>query len=199
MADFTKRAINDTFRKMLKTQKVGPITVKSITDACEISRNTFYYHYDSLTALLHAELEMWFTSCTGNASSLAECMEPFIAASMAHKAEIIRISSSGLDPVFCRFLGMRIHEAITVFLQKRLDAFETPPTEEKKAKYAILALFCTSTITYSFIGWIHRGMGYDIKAFITTLDALTKTGKLPSLSSEQIKSISEELKRGLPL
>ena len=133
---------------------------------------------------------MWFTGCTGNASSLAECMEPFIAASMAHKAEIIRISSSGLDPVFCRFLGIRIHEAITVFLQKRLDAFETPPTEEKKAKYVILTLF---------IGWIHRGMGYDIKAFITTLDALTKTGKLPSLSSEQIKSISESLKRGLPL
>ena len=199
MADSTKQAITNAFRQILKTQEVGPITVKNITNTCAISRNTFYYHYNSLTDLLQAELELWFAGCTSNTASLTECMEPFIAASIAHKSEIARISSSGLDPVFCQFLGLRIHEIVTNFLQKLLNESVSVPTEEKKAKYAILALFCTNDIIYSFIGWLHRGMGYDIKAFITTLDSLAKTGKLPPLNSDQIKCISESLKRGLPL
>lgn len=199
MADYTKRSINNTFRKMLKTQKVGPITVKSIADACAISRNTFYYHYDSLTALLEAELELWFAGCSSNTRSLTGCIDPFISASIAHKTEIARISSSGLDPIFCQFLGLRIHEIVTSFLQKRLEESASMPTEEMKVKYAILSHFCTSAIVYSFIGWIHRGMRYDIKAFITTLDSLAKTGTLPSLNGEQMKCVSESLKRGLPL
>ena len=53
MANFTERAIIETLNEMLKAHTIDKITVKDLTEACGISRNTFYYHfhdkYDVLT------------------------------------------------------------------------------------------------------------------------------------------------------
>ena len=45
MANFTKKAIKDTFISLLKTKPFNQITVKDIVDECGVNRNTFYYHY----------------------------------------------------------------------------------------------------------------------------------------------------------
>lgn len=45
MAQYTQKAIIDTFRDMLKKMPFDKITVTAIVSACGISSNTFYYHY----------------------------------------------------------------------------------------------------------------------------------------------------------
>lgn len=52
MADFTKRAIKASFLKLLDERPLSRITVKEIAADCGINRNTFYYHYEDIPALL---------------------------------------------------------------------------------------------------------------------------------------------------
>lgn len=57
MAAFTRLAIRRTFLLLLEQMPLDKITVKMIVDACGVSRNTFYYHYEDIPALLKDTLE----------------------------------------------------------------------------------------------------------------------------------------------
>ena len=52
MAQFTKKAIVEAFLELLNEKPLDKITVKEIVDSCEINRNTFYYHFEDIRALL---------------------------------------------------------------------------------------------------------------------------------------------------
>ncbi|MBQ9420534.1 MAG: TetR/AcrR family transcriptional regulator [Lachnospiraceae bacterium] len=52
MAELTRQAIRASFLKLLEEQPLSRITVKDITAACGVNRNTFYYHYQDIPALL---------------------------------------------------------------------------------------------------------------------------------------------------
>ena len=65
MAQFTQLAIRQTFLLLLEQTSLDKITVKMIVDACGISRNTFYYHYEDIPALLRDVLESELTRVCG--------------------------------------------------------------------------------------------------------------------------------------
>lgn len=52
MSNFTKKAIKATFLQLLDEKPLSQITVKQIVEACGINRNSFYYHYQDLPALI---------------------------------------------------------------------------------------------------------------------------------------------------
>lgn len=57
MAGFTRKALQQTLLLLLKTTPLNKITVRMLTATCGISRNTFYYHYEGIPALLRDTLE----------------------------------------------------------------------------------------------------------------------------------------------
>ena len=57
MAQLTKAAIMSAFIRLLEQMPMDQITVQAITAECGISRNTFYYHYSDIYALLKAMLQ----------------------------------------------------------------------------------------------------------------------------------------------
>ena len=56
MANFTRKAIKEAFLKLLNQRPLSQITVKDIVEDCGINRNSFYYHFEDLPALVE-ELE----------------------------------------------------------------------------------------------------------------------------------------------
>ena len=52
MANSTQNVILDTFEDMLERMPLEKITVTALIKACNIGRNTFYYHYEDIYALL---------------------------------------------------------------------------------------------------------------------------------------------------
>lgn len=57
MANYTQKAILQTFEDMLREMRFDKITVTALVARCEISSNTFYYHYRDIYDLLDA----WIT------------------------------------------------------------------------------------------------------------------------------------------
>ena len=52
MTQFTSKAIEESFIRLLNERPLDKITIKDIVDDCGISRNTFYYHFQDITSLL---------------------------------------------------------------------------------------------------------------------------------------------------
>lgn len=64
MARYTQRLILATFEQMLTEMPFDKITVSALVKRCDISPNTFYYHYQDIYALLNAFLEHRFGKYT---------------------------------------------------------------------------------------------------------------------------------------
>ena len=66
MALYTQKAIMRTFQQMLEEMPFDRITVSALVRRCEISSNTFYYHYrdiyDLLDTWFHAQFDQ-FMQC----------------------------------------------------------------------------------------------------------------------------------------
>ena len=54
MAAFTEEAIKRSFMKLIEQQPYSRITVRDIAADCGINRNTFYYHFSDIPALMDA-------------------------------------------------------------------------------------------------------------------------------------------------
>ena len=54
MAQLTKTALMDAFTRLLEQMPMDQITVQAITAECGVSRNTFYYHFNDIYALMKA-------------------------------------------------------------------------------------------------------------------------------------------------
>lgn len=52
MPSFTKKAIIETFLLLASKKSLEKITVRDIVDACGVNRNTFYYYFQDIYAVL---------------------------------------------------------------------------------------------------------------------------------------------------
>lgn len=52
MPGFTRKAIKESFLKLLNQKSLSQITVKDIVEDCGINRNSFYYHFADIPTLL---------------------------------------------------------------------------------------------------------------------------------------------------
>ncbi len=48
MAQYTQRAIMSSFMRIVSAKSLDKITVKDIVEDCQITRNTFYYHFQDI-------------------------------------------------------------------------------------------------------------------------------------------------------
>lgn len=60
MARYTQRLILTTFEDMLNEMPFEKITVSALVKRCDVSPNTFYYHYRDIYALLNVYLSSRF-------------------------------------------------------------------------------------------------------------------------------------------
>ena len=52
MPSFTRKAIMQSFMKLVDQRPINKVTIKDIVEDCGINRNTFYYYYHDIYALL---------------------------------------------------------------------------------------------------------------------------------------------------
>ncbi len=107
MADFTSRAIKETFIKQLEERPISEITVKSIVEECGVNRNSFYYHFRDLPALVEEivkEEAEGIIAKYPSVNSILECYDALIEFASHRKKAIMHIFQSLNREVFERNL-----------------------------------------------------------------------------------------------
>ena len=94
MALYTQKAIMRAFGEMLEEMPFDKITVTALVKRCDISSNTFYYHYQDIFALLEVWLEQLLRGYLTGGADWREATKALMRDCRAHPAMVYHLFNS---------------------------------------------------------------------------------------------------------
>lgn len=184
MPNFTKRAIKESFWKLLNEQPLTQISVREIVEECGINRNSFYYHFQDIPSLIE-EIVMDAANALiqqyPSITSIDEGVEAAFRFTLDNKKAILHICNSVNRNIYEQYL-MRICEyVVTTYFD---TVFEKDIVS--KSNRDIMILFMKCELFGLSIDWINTGMQDDAIEKLKHLLLLCN-----GLSSEMIKKCKE--------
>ena len=160
MANLMKKEIKSTFLQLLEERPFSQITVKEIVKACGINRNSFYYHYADLPALVEEVIDEEigrFVREQSSFSSMEESMIEALAFFREHKKASYHVYNSVNRDIFDRYLMKNCESVGASYVNSLLS--DVPLSEEdRQAVIHFNAYICYGAATR----WLESGMTYDI-------------------------------------
>ena len=156
MANFTKKAIKETFISMLEERPLSNITVKDIVEKCGINRNSFYYHYQDIPALIEEivkeEAEQILEKYP-SVSTIVECFDALIEFASHRKRAIMHIYRSVNREVFERNLMAVTEFFVSNYVNTALTN-EIIGETDKKTVVDYYKCVCFGLV----LNWLNTGM-----------------------------------------
>ena len=129
MPSFTKKAIMDSFLRLMEKKPLEKITVRDIVDDCGINRNTFYYYFQDIYAVLEEYCDHLIRELPQNGAifdtvlALYQYVEHFaIEHRRAAKSLSFSLGFEGLD----RYFGEKFEPLLCQMLEQK---FGSPPSK----------------------------------------------------------------------
>ena len=168
MAQYTQKAIRQTFLTMLEEMPLDKITVSALTARCGISVNTFYYHYHDIYDLL----DVWLSSelqplLNGRIENWKENLITLLHKMQDHAAIIYHVSNSLSRERMERYVFLSTDDFFDRFIESHPSAHAIP-MERKKA----MADFCRYAFLGFFLRFIWNRMEGDVEEAVHMLGAL---------------------------
>lgn len=154
MAPSTKLALANSLKHLLQKKFLDDITVKEIVEACEVNRQTFYYHFQDIYDLLHWFLEHETTEALQDATSWQSALMDVFQYIQSNHALIYHIyRSSGREHLDCQLFTMS--RALTSWLlEKASDGVELSERDQE---------FLVDFYMYALAGTMLAWMADDMK------------------------------------
>jgi AcrR family transcriptional regulator len=156
VANFTKKAIKDTFLELLNDHPLSDITVKDIVEKCGINRNSFYYHYHDLPELIEEivkedaeEIIRKYPSV----KSIVECYDAAIEFASQHRRAIMHIYKSVNREMFEGYL-MEVCECLVRSYTSMVVSSEHVNEENIEIIVNYYKCVCFGLL----IEWLNKGM-----------------------------------------
>jgi AcrR family transcriptional regulator len=160
MANFTEKAIKETFLNLLNEKPVNKITVKDISQTCGINRNTFYYHYNDIPSLME-EIFTEQAELIVNLDENASLYELLIYAAdfaIENKTAVYHIYKSANREVFETYLERITEKTISNLIERKAREYNTSENNKK----AIIHYYKCLLVGF-VIDWLLSGMQYELQ------------------------------------
>lgn len=156
MANFTQKAIKETFVALLEEHPLSEITVKNIVETCGINRNSFYYHYQDIPALVEEIVKEQAEAIIQkypSVGSIVECFDALIEFASGRKRAIMHIYRSLSREVFERNLMELSEYFVSSYFGTALPQGKISE-EDKKA----IIIYYKCVGFGLIIDWLNNGM-----------------------------------------
>ncbi len=174
----TKEAIVRSFGELLREKPFNKITVKDIVERCGITRNTFYYHFHDIPALLEErvteEVERIIT-LHYKADQPIECLIPLIQYCEEHREALLHIYRYVNKDLLLPALNQ-----VTVHLMEEFFDARAQGKDVDREDVDVLILFYKSAFMGILLDWLENNMKYDLG------DKVRRLGELAEGTSGQI-------------
>ena len=158
-ANITKRVIRESFLQLLNERALGKISVKDITDRCGINRNTFYYHYQDIPALVEEICAMQVTRLVQDyptINSIEECLDAAMKFMLENKRAVMHIYNSDNRNTYVASLWRVCEYTVSTYIN---TAFQDAQFSE--ADRAFIIRYHKCECFGLIIDWISTGMKED--------------------------------------
>jgi len=173
LSNLTRQAIRSSFLKLLNRKPLDKITVKDIVEDCGVNRNTFYYHYQDIYALLQDLFE------TEAQKIHAEDMETLSARHWKDGfLQVIDFALSNKSAIFHVFHSMK-RETLEGYLLNIADVYteqfvqmQAQGLNISREDLRYITVFYKHAVVGMIIEWLQRDMKDDPVAVMTRIDEI---------------------------
>ena len=173
MPSFTKKAIKESFLKLLNDRPISQISVRDVVEDCGINRNSFYYHYQDLQALVTEILRENTDRILAEGlreQSVEACLDAAVDFAMNNRRAVMHICNSGSRETYEQELSKICAYASESYWQQR---YGDAGISQEDGKALIFLLKC---VLYGLtMDWLNDGMHYDIRARYHRICTMLKT------------------------
>lgn len=162
MAGFTKKAIRDSFVKLLNEKPLNQITVRDIVDDCGINRNTFYYYFQDLPQLLETMIDEEAERIIRGyptVDSIEDCLNAAIGFALENRKAVMHIYHSINRDIYEQYQWQVCEHTITTYVDRILSG-RTVSEQDRKLIIDYLKGVCFGLVSY----WLETGMQEDIQS-----------------------------------
>jgi AcrR family transcriptional regulator len=167
---YTKKIIQEEFIKILNERPLNKITVKDIASACDINRNTFYYYYTDIYAILSEIFQTELQIVIDEYNDTLSWEESFIVAtkfSLQNKTAIYHVYNSMQKEELEDYLFNVSGNIMSRYVEKVSDGISASSGDKK-----LIASFYQCALTEMVLRWIASGMKEDPDTIIRRIGRL---------------------------
>ena len=167
---YTKKNIREEFIKILNERPLNKITVKDIASACEINRNTFYYYYTDVYALLSELFQTELQTVTDEYNDTFSWEESFIVATkvaLENKIAINHVYNSIQREELEDYIYNVSGHVMNRYVEKLSDGISASSGDKK-----LISSFYQCALTEMVLRWIASGMKEDPDTIVRRIGQL---------------------------
>ena len=187
MAQQTKNAIRRAFIQLLNERPLDKISIKDIAETGAVNRNTFYYYYADIYALVEDILQLEiqdFQSKLRRYDSWQEAFRDATAFASQNKRAVYHLYNSGNQETLRRYYHKVTLAAMTSYVR---DQAEGLPVDDEDIR--VLSEFYAAALSGLTALWLQNGMKYDTDAYIDHLGR-----QYPPLSGTELSGFRPSIK-----
>ncbi|MCI2111465.1 MAG: TetR family transcriptional regulator C-terminal domain-containing protein [Bacilli bacterium] len=172
MSELTKKALASSLKKMLLQKPLKDITVGDLTDDCGINRQTFYYHFDNIPALIE-----W--TCVQDADAILaenrhyknweEGFYSVFMLALEDRSFVMNIYHSVSLNILMRYMERLVRPLLYEVVEEQSYGLSVKDEDKE-----FIARFYTSSFVGLVLDWIDAGMKEDPKRIVTRLSPIVK-------------------------
>ena len=163
MANFTKKAIKETFLQLLSERSINKISVKDISDACGINRNSFYYHFADIPSLIEEivteEAEKLIEKYP-TIDTLENGLKVATEFALENKSAMLHLYNSANRDLFEMYLMNVTGHVVKAYLETAFKDVEVD-AEEKEIALRLIKCSCFGMI----IDWMNSSMDEEMPKY----------------------------------
>lgn len=155
-----REAVKAAFLRLLEERPLREITVKDIVQSCGVNRNTFYYHFRDIPALLEeliTDQADRIIAAQGPSLSLADCLETAAGFAQERRQAVLHINQSAHRDLFERSLMDVCRRVVEDYAAAAIGSVSIPPEDR-----AVIIRFYQCECFGQVMAWLNDGMRYDI-------------------------------------
>lgn len=161
MSSFTRKAIIDAFLQLLDERPLSKITVKDIVDLCGVNRNTFYYHFEDIPALIEEiskeELNL-LVQKHARVDSIEDCLMIGVDFILKKRRAVLHLYNSNNRDLYERELMNICQYVVATYLDSKL-AGEACDPRDREILIRSYRCWCFGLL----MDWLSDGLREDIK------------------------------------
>lgn len=165
MANFTKKAIVDSFYNLLQKKQLNQITVKDIVTDCGVNRNSFYYYFEDIPSLLTEQIDFLCEKIMANYSEHSS-IEDWLIYVLSLAKENRKILNNCLSYIetstYEKYMTKVFGYIISKYIEKTAEAKSVSDDDRE-----IIVRFFIYQYTGFFLDWFKNGMSDDISRLIS--------------------------------
>ena len=165
MANFTKKAIVDSFYNLLQKKQLNQITVKDIVTDCGVNRNSFYYYFEDIPSLLTEQIDFLCEKIMANYSEHSS-IEDWLIYVLSLAKENRKILNNCLSYIerstYEKYMTKVFGHIISEYIEKTAEAKSVSDDDRE-----IIVRFFIYQYTGFFLDWFKNGMSDDISRLIS--------------------------------